>query len=348
MTRAILVAGVVAAVAPTTMPVEARARTLKAGLPSAGDITLVHVKFERSAARSRRLPRFGLVSRSTRRLLRRYRVAVIGGSVRLSRTQVVGSVLLMRARGRGRAVRTPRAAAARFAADTPAAAVTVERNAIAGLRREQARASGEQANAPTACGETGLFTLLSGDTLPQGGWSFGLYYNDWDQLIDFDDRVLEGDRDAEAQLLVELAYGIGCGRPGAFDPPTHSHYGDFLNSLGAPPLGPSCLIFTTYVGPATDGEGHVLTQPFVNVAIRCDSQMTGITFGIPDHMPIRCTDSAGHDCTIEGGKAVFPFVLPPFEDRSYSITTDPPLKRGDFLDIYLDSPRGDVEDHQVM
>jgi len=45
---------------------------------------------------------------------------------------------------------------------------------------------------------------------------------------------------------------------------------------------------------------------------------------------------------------VFPFLLPLFEDRSYSVTADPPLERGDFLDIDLDSPRGDVEDHQVM
>jgi outer membrane protein OmpA-like peptidoglycan-associated protein len=44
----------------------------------------------------------------------------------------------------------------------------------------------EQANAPTVTGETGLFTLLSGDTLPRGGWSFGLYYNNWDRLIESD------------------------------------------------------------------------------------------------------------------------------------------------------------------
>ncbi len=43
--------------------------------------------------------------------------------------------------------------------------------------------AGEQANAPTMTGETGLFTLLSGETLPQGGWSFGLYYNNWDRTL---------------------------------------------------------------------------------------------------------------------------------------------------------------------
>ena len=39
----------------------------------------------------------------------------------------------------------------------------------------------EQANAASVTGETGLFTLLTGDTLPRGGWSFGLYYNNWDR-----------------------------------------------------------------------------------------------------------------------------------------------------------------------
>lgn len=42
---------------------------------------------------------------------------------------------------------------------------------------------GQQASAPTATGETGLFTLLDGWTLPQGQWSFGIYYNNWDRLV---------------------------------------------------------------------------------------------------------------------------------------------------------------------
>lgn len=44
-------------------------------------------------------------------------------------------------------------------------------------------ALGQQASAPTATGETGLFTLLDGWTLPQGQWSFGIYYNNWDRLV---------------------------------------------------------------------------------------------------------------------------------------------------------------------
>ncbi|MFN7942494.1 MAG: OmpA family protein [Thermoanaerobaculia bacterium] len=44
-------------------------------------------------------------------------------------------------------------------------------------------AASQQASAPTVTGETGLFTLFNGQTLPQGQWSFGLYYNNWDRLV---------------------------------------------------------------------------------------------------------------------------------------------------------------------
>ncbi len=70
--------------------------------------------------------------------------------------------------------------------------------------------AGEEANAPTATGETGLFTLMSGDTLPRGGWSFGLYYNNWDRLFEFDNPI--GD-DGEVsvdwnRLSASLGYGL--------------------------------------------------------------------------------------------------------------------------------------------
>ena len=46
-----------------------------------------------------------------------------------------------------------------------------------------ASAGAQQASAPTVTGETGLFTLIDGWTLPQGEWSFGFYYNNWDRLV---------------------------------------------------------------------------------------------------------------------------------------------------------------------
>jgi outer membrane protein OmpA-like peptidoglycan-associated protein len=43
--------------------------------------------------------------------------------------------------------------------------------------------AGEEANAPTVTGETGLFSLLTGDTLPRGNWSFGIYANNYDRVL---------------------------------------------------------------------------------------------------------------------------------------------------------------------
>ena len=72
--------------------------------------------------------------------------------------------------------------------------------------------AGEEANAPTVTGETGLFTLLSGDTLPKGGWSFGLYYNNWDRLFDTDEAFLRPDSDRVSldwnRISASLGYGI--------------------------------------------------------------------------------------------------------------------------------------------
>jgi len=69
----------------------------------------------------------------------------------------------------------------------------------------------EQANAPTVTGETGLFTLLSGDTLPRGGWSFGLYYNNWDRLIELPDGLGRDDDSLSVdwnRLSASLGYGF--------------------------------------------------------------------------------------------------------------------------------------------
>jgi len=47
----------------------------------------------------------------------------------------------------------------------------------------------ESVNAPTITGETGYFSLFTGDTLPQGAMSFGIYYNNWDRVFEFDDTA---------------------------------------------------------------------------------------------------------------------------------------------------------------
>lgn len=62
----------------------------------------------------------------------------------------------------------------------------------------------ESVNAPTITGETGYFTLFTGDTLPQGAMSFGIYLNNWDRVFEFDSRA---DLDW-SRLSASLGYGI--------------------------------------------------------------------------------------------------------------------------------------------
>ena len=65
-------------------------------------------------------------------------------------------------------------------------------------------AADERANAPTITGETGLFTLFSGQTAPQGEVTFGVYYNNWDRVFEFDDTAdLDWNR-----LSASVGYGF--------------------------------------------------------------------------------------------------------------------------------------------
>jgi outer membrane protein OmpA-like peptidoglycan-associated protein len=70
----------------------------------------------------------------------------------------------------------------------------------------------EQANAASVTGETGLFSLLTGDTLPRGGWSLGLYYNNWDRVIDIDHQFSLNDKGQlsidENRVSASFGYGI--------------------------------------------------------------------------------------------------------------------------------------------
>ena len=65
--------------------------------------------------------------------------------------------------------------------------------------------------AATATGETGLFNLLSGETLPNRTWSVGFYYNNWDRLLDVDDALFGTSDDLEFdwdRLSASFAYGL--------------------------------------------------------------------------------------------------------------------------------------------
>jgi hypothetical protein len=65
--------------------------------------------------------------------------------------------------------------------------------------------------APSTTGETGLFTLLSPDTLPRRNWSFGLYYSNRDRLVGLDDSAFPGVSDPEIdwrRLSASFGYGL--------------------------------------------------------------------------------------------------------------------------------------------
>jgi outer membrane protein OmpA-like peptidoglycan-associated protein len=83
--------------------------------------------------------------------------------------------------------------------------------ALLGLAPSVAMA-GEQANAASVTGETGLFSLLTGDTLPRGGWSFGLYANNWDRVFDLDPTFSLNNKSQlsldVSRLSASFGYGI--------------------------------------------------------------------------------------------------------------------------------------------
>ncbi len=76
--------------------------------------------------------------------------------------------------------------------------------ALAALLAVGTAVADERANAPTITGETGYFTLFTGETLPRGEWSFGFYYNNWDRVFEFNDQAdLDWNR-----LSASLGYGF--------------------------------------------------------------------------------------------------------------------------------------------
>ncbi len=83
--------------------------------------------------------------------------------------------------------------------------------ALASLAPTWASAA-EQANAASVTGETGLFSLFTGDTLPRGGWSFGLYYNNWDRLVNLPNGFSRNDNSQLSldwnRLSASVGYGI--------------------------------------------------------------------------------------------------------------------------------------------
>ena len=68
----------------------------------------------------------------------------------------------------------------------------------------------EEALAPTVTGETGLFTLMTAEGIPDGEWSFSLYYNNWDRVLDLEGIEFTVDEESVDwnRLSASLGYGI--------------------------------------------------------------------------------------------------------------------------------------------
>ena len=69
-------------------------------------------------------------------------------------------------------------------------------------------AMAQPGSATSTTGETGLFTLFTAETLPQGEWSFGLYYNNWDRVLDLDGIDVDEESVDWNRLSASLGYGI--------------------------------------------------------------------------------------------------------------------------------------------
>jgi len=82
--------------------------------------------------------------------------------------------------------------------------------------------------APTATGETGLFTLASGQNAPAGSFTLGLYANNWDRVINLKGVPVKDDLNFD---LTRLSASFGYGITDAFEVSAMLPYDD-LNGHG--------------------------------------------------------------------------------------------------------------------
>jgi outer membrane protein OmpA-like peptidoglycan-associated protein len=157
--------------------------------------------------------------------------------------------------------------------------------------------------APTHSGQTGLFDTVTADTLRQGTWSFGVYFNDWDLLAgearnfappsarEYEDMSYDlyrlsasigvgiTDRwEVSAMLPYDRIVSNGGDRVGFIH--GHLHQGEFSESgLGAPRLA------TKFSLSPTDAPSRFAISGFVDLPMGDDEITTGATdFGIGGHL----------------------------------------------------------------
>jgi outer membrane protein OmpA-like peptidoglycan-associated protein len=157
--------------------------------------------------------------------------------------------------------------------------------------------------APTHSGQTGLFETVTADTLRQGTWSFGVYFNDWDltagdarefappsareyQDMSYDHYRLSGsigvgitDRwEVSAMIPWDRLVSNGDDRAGFIN--GHLFRGEFTESG----LGAARLATKFGLGP-TDGPSRFALSAFLDLPTGDDDLATGSTdFGIGGHL----------------------------------------------------------------
>lgn len=94
-----------------------------------------------------------------------------------------------------------------------------------------AHAASEEANAASSTGETGYFSLLSGDTLPQGGFSFGLYGNNWDRLSKDKLPTIRGGSDTLDWDWTRISASVGYGITDRWEVSLMVPYDDFRRTF---------------------------------------------------------------------------------------------------------------------
>lgn len=157
--------------------------------------------------------------------------------------------------------------------------------------------------APTHSGQTGLFDTVTADTLRQGTWSFGVYFNNWDLTAgearqeappsarDYEDMSYDMYRlsasigvgltdrwEVSAMLPWDRIVSNGGDRVGVIH--GHLHSGEFTESgMGAPRLA------TKFLLTPTDSLTRFGLSAFMDLPMGDDEIGTGATdFGIGGHM----------------------------------------------------------------
>ena len=119
------------------------------------------------------------------------------------------------------------------------------------------------------------------------------------------------------------------GELGLDDCPTTG--GDTSVDCETPVEGPVCTVTLTYVGPATDNEGHQLTDPAAGATIQCNAAIVSTTATFANRQIKSCQDASGPcEKASTGGAndtAVFRTAVPANQGYSFSVTTDPAVQR---------------------